>query len=47
MDVHKPKPVRSWRELLTEIGVIAQFARTAQLDLTFGEKAERASASHV
>jgi hypothetical protein len=22
MDVHKPKPVRSWRELLTEIGVI-------------------------
>jgi hypothetical protein len=22
MDVHKPKPVRSWRELLTEIGII-------------------------
>jgi hypothetical protein len=22
MDLHKPKPVRSWRELLTEIGVI-------------------------
>src|SRR3954469_1694965 len=22
MDLHKPKPIRSWRELLTEIGVI-------------------------
>src|SRR3954470_10754339 len=22
MEVHKPKPVRSWRELLTEVGVI-------------------------
>ena len=22
MEIHKPKPVRSWRELLTEIGVI-------------------------
>jgi hypothetical protein len=22
MDVHKPKPVRSWRELLTEVGII-------------------------
>src|SRR6478609_5451099 len=22
MDVHKPKPIRSWRELLTEVGVI-------------------------
>src|SRR4051812_26325082 len=22
MDIHKPKPVRSWRELLTEVGVI-------------------------
>ena len=22
MDIHKPKPVRSWRELLTEIGII-------------------------
>ena len=22
MDVHKPKPIRNWRELLTEIGVI-------------------------
>jgi hypothetical protein len=22
MEFHKPKPVRSWRELLTEIGII-------------------------
>jgi hypothetical protein len=22
MDIHKPKPVHSWRELLTEVGVI-------------------------
>ena len=22
MDIHKPKPVRHWRELLTEVGVI-------------------------
>jgi hypothetical protein len=22
MDIHKPKPVRSWRELLTEVGII-------------------------
>src|SRR6185295_14952839 len=22
MDIHKPKPIRNWRELLTEMGVI-------------------------
>src|SRR6201989_1175489 len=22
MDIHKPKPIRNWRELLTEVGVI-------------------------